>query len=285
MRGATLEEEPTFAESLVPLVHYGWSDLRALRLGSWKYILAPRPELYDLENDPGERRNMIDQQPARARSLRSGLEQRLKQEQSALSADRTTAAIPPDLLEKLGALGYVSGAGASTARASGADPKDKIDEYKTLNTLMREGLVNLREQRYAASLDRFNGLFKRGVDSFEAHYYAARALGGLKRWREAATHYEGALRQLPLYSAAYLGLADAHLADGKPMLALEALHRGQKVLPDDARLRRSRRRHRAARRRSRPREPLVGARRADGAAGRARAGQAGRALSRRRTPG
>ena len=102
--------------------------------------------------------------------VRSGLEQRLKQEQAALAkADRTTTAIPPDLLEKLGALGYVSGAGPSTPHASVADPKDKIEEYKTLNTLMREGLVNLREQRYGASLDRFNGLFKRGVDSFEAH--------------------------------------------------------------------------------------------------------------------
>ena len=54
------------------------------------------------------------------------------------------ASVPPDVLEKLGALGYVSLSG-STLKASGADPKDKIDEYQTLNTLMREGLINLRE--------------------------------------------------------------------------------------------------------------------------------------------
>lgn len=237
LRGEALDDEPSFAESLVPLVHYGWSDLRGLRLGSWKYILAPRPELYDLERDPGERENLVEREPARARSLRSGLEQRLKQEQSALrAADRAKVAVPPDLLEKLGALGYVSGAAGSSPTASGADPKDKIDEYQTVNTLMREGLVNLREQRFAASLERFNRLFKRGIDSFEAHYYAARALGGLGRWRDAAIHYEAALRQLPLYSAAYVGLADAYLADGKPSRALEALTRGQKALPDDPRL-------------------------------------------------
>jgi arylsulfatase A-like enzyme/tetratricopeptide (TPR) repeat protein len=237
LRGAPLDEEPSFGESLVPLVHYGWSDLRSLRLGSWKYILAPRPELYDLEHDPGERRNVIDQQPGRARSLRSGLEQHLKQEQTALAAaDRTTAAVPPDLLEKLGALGYVSGAGRSSALASGADPKDKIEEYQTVNTLMREGLINLREQRYAAGLQRFEALFRRGIDSFEAHYYAARAYAGLQRWRDAAGHYEGALRQLPAYAAAYLGLADALVNDGKPALALDALRRGQKALPDDPQL-------------------------------------------------
>jgi arylsulfatase A-like enzyme/Flp pilus assembly protein TadD len=236
VRGAQLDDEPSFGESLVPLVHYGWSDLRALRIGRWKYILAPRPELYDLESDPGELRNLHQEQAARARALRSGLEQRLKQEQAALRNTGPAApAVPPDLLEKLGALGYVSG-GTSTSAPSGADPKDKIEEYQTVNTLMREGLISLREQRFAVALDRFSALFKRGNDSFEAHYYAARALGGLSRWREAATHYEGALRQLPSYSAAYIGLADAHLADGKPALAFEAIARGRKALPDDPRL-------------------------------------------------
>ncbi len=235
--GVPVDDEPTFAESLTPLIHYGWSDLRALRDGRWKYILAPRPELYDLDRDPGERHNLVEQEPVRARAYRAGIEQRLRQEQTTLRGQgNATAAVPPDLLEKLGALGYVSSGGPATSRASGADPKDKIEEYQTLNTLMREGLINLREGRYAASFDRFRGLFGRGIDSFEAHYYAARALTGLKRWREAAAHYESALVKLPSYSAAYLGLADAHLADGKATLALEAVRRGQKAAPDDPRL-------------------------------------------------
>lgn len=234
--GAPLDDEPTFAESLTPLIHYGWSDLRAIRDGRWKYILAPRPELYDLDRDPGERQNLIDQEPARARAYRAGIEQRLRQEQAAVRDPGSVASVPPDLLEKLGALGYVSSGGPSTSKASGADPKDKIDEYQTLNTLMREGLVNLREGRYAVSLERFRGLFGRGIESFEAHYYAARALTGLKRWREAAAHYESAIEKLPSYSAAYLGLADAHLADGNATLALAAVRRGQKAAPDDPRL-------------------------------------------------
>ena len=46
--GPTPPEEPTYAESLTPLLHFGWSDLRSLREGRFKYIQAPRPELYDL---------------------------------------------------------------------------------------------------------------------------------------------------------------------------------------------------------------------------------------------
>ena len=52
---------------------------------------------------------------------------------------------------------------------------------KPVNTLMREGLVALREGRFADSVVRFQALFTRGNDSFESHYYAARALMGLKR--------------------------------------------------------------------------------------------------------
>ena len=237
LRGTPQDEEPTFAESLVPLVHYGWSDLRAVRDGQWKYILAPRPELYDLGQDPHERQNLIDKEPQRARAYRSGIEQRLREEQALLrDTGPAAASVPADLLEKLGALGYVSSSGPASSRATGADPKDKIEEYQIVNTLMREGLVNLREGRFAASYAGFQQLFARGIDSFEAHYYAARALVGLKRWREAATHYEGALQKLPAYTAAYVGLAEVHLAEGKPSLALEAVRRGLKVAPDDPRL-------------------------------------------------
>ena len=237
LAGKAMADEPTFAESLTPLIHYGWSDLRALRDGRWKYILAPRPELYDLDQDPGELKNLVDREANRARAYRSGIEQHLRREQTALrGTESATATVPPDMLEKLGALGYVSPGGVSTERASGADPKDKIEEYKTLNTLMREGLVGLREGRFADSLARFQALFGQGVNSFESHYYAARALTGLKRWREAAVHYEGAITKLPTYTAAYVGLADAALADGKVDQALDAVRRGEKAVPGDPRL-------------------------------------------------
>ncbi len=195
--GAPLDEEPSFAESLVPLIHYGWSDLRAVRDGRWKYILAPRPELYDLSRDPGELQNLVDREPQRARALSHGHRAAPPPEQAALrDGERpATRRCRRIVLEKLGALGYVSMAGSSASKTSGADPKDKIDEYQVLNTLMREGLIGLREGRFAASLGRFQKLFDLGIDSFEAHYYAARALAGLKRWREAAVHFEGALAE------------------------------------------------------------------------------------------
>ena len=235
LRGTgSLPPAPAYAESLLPLLHYGWSDLRALRDGRWKYIQAPRPELYDLESDPGETRDLAAEMPARAAALRDGLAARLSRER-AVATD--AAGVPADLLEKLGALGYL-GAGAPRAApgAAVADPKDKIAEYKVLNRLVREGLVALREKDHARSIARFRALLARGVESFEVHYYLGRALSSSGKPREAIPHFEAAIRRLPGFAAAYLELAQARIAAGDAPGAVAALRRGQAAAPKDPRL-------------------------------------------------
>jgi choline-sulfatase len=149
LRGDPMQDEPSFAESLVPLLHYGWSDLRAVRDGRWKYILAPRPELYDLDADPRELRNVVDQQPARARAMRTGLEAQLREEKSTSQHNQQASGISPDLLERLGALGYVSPGGSADRKSTGADPKDRLEEYKALSGSMQQALVAMHAGRAA----------------------------------------------------------------------------------------------------------------------------------------
>lgn len=235
--GPAPREAPTYAESLLPLLHYGWSDLRVLREGRFKYIQAPRPELFDLRADPGELRDLSAAEPARAEALRAGLARMLEAERRVAQAPSAAGdSVPPELLERLGALGYL-GAGSPAASAStGADPKDKIGEFKLLNRLVREGLLRLRAKDYAGSAERLGELLRRGIDSFEAHYYRARALQGLKRWREAEEHYARAARHLPAFGPAHLGLADARLARGDLAGARAALRAGREAAPKDARL-------------------------------------------------
>ncbi len=57
-----------YAESVYPQ-KFGWSPLRSLRDGRFKLIDAPRPELYDLEHDPFEERNVYSERPATAAAL------------------------------------------------------------------------------------------------------------------------------------------------------------------------------------------------------------------------
>jgi choline-sulfatase len=229
-------EEAAYAESLLPLVHFGWSDLRMLREGRYKYIQAPRPELYDLEDDPGETRNLVASQEARAAALRGELQRRLAAEVKERGTKPVGNDVPADLLEKLGALGYLGAGTVPSGGSPGADPKDKIEEYKVVNRLVREALVRLRQKDYAGSVERFRELHRRGIDSFEVHYYLARGLVGLGKRREAIPEFEAALARLPGFSAAYLAIADCRTALGDSKGALAALERGQKAAPRDPRL-------------------------------------------------
>jgi len=232
--GAPPREEPAYAESLLPLLHFGWSDLRTLREGRFKYIQAPRPELYDLEQDPGETRNLLDAQAARAEAMRLALGRHLEAER-ARGADpaASAASVPPDLLEKLGALGYLGAGAPSAGEAAGADPKDKLQDFKAANRLIREGLIKLREKDFAGSARNFQELLGRKIESFEVHYYLARALVGLRRFTQAAPHFEGAIRYQPAYAMAHEGLADCRAATGDLKGALRAIEGGRKALPKD----------------------------------------------------
>src|SRR5204863_4440013 len=80
-------------------------------------------ELYDLENDPGELKNLVDAEPAKARVMRASLEERLRVEQSAGRPDAASAGVPRDQLERLGALGYVGPGRPVPPKSSVADMK------------------------------------------------------------------------------------------------------------------------------------------------------------------
>jgi len=233
--GGTLPPRATYAESLTPLVHYQWSDLRVWREGPWKYILAPRPELYDLSSDPGELRDRATTDTATARRLRAALETVLKAERErALAPGTTPVALSAETLQKLGALGYVSPGAATGSVATGADPKDKIEEFRTLSTLMRDGLTELHQKQHARAAATFNRLLAAGADSFQLHFYLGQALVGLGRHRDAEQQFEQAATALPTFTQAHLGIADARIARKDYQGALAALQRGHQQAPNEA---------------------------------------------------
>ena len=55
---------PVYSESFYSFSSFGWSPLRTINNRSYQFIEAPKPELYDLRNDPEEKRNLLAEQPA-----------------------------------------------------------------------------------------------------------------------------------------------------------------------------------------------------------------------------
>ena len=54
---------PAYMESFHPRIWWGARELLALRTSRWLFIDAPRPELYDVAADPGERTNLAASRP------------------------------------------------------------------------------------------------------------------------------------------------------------------------------------------------------------------------------
>lgn len=136
-RGAPRERE-VYAESLYP-ERFGWSRLRSVRDGRYKLIAAPRPELYDLANDPLERRNLFDAR----RSLAAAMLRRLERYEDVRTSDAATApALDEATTDALASLGYVGNGppGASNSPAvhgNAVDPKDRIALYEQLTRARR----------------------------------------------------------------------------------------------------------------------------------------------------
>jgi tetratricopeptide (TPR) repeat protein len=198
-----------YAETFVPRLHYGWSELQSLRRGSFKLVLAPRSELYDLESDPGEQRNVAASEPGVVETLRAELLRR---------ADGNV--VPPEhvderTLASLRALGYVGPAPSDGGREL-PDPKDKVALYREILDLSVKEASEETVRRLAAVLaaepgnpralrmygehlldlgrpkEAHEAFSRLSADDFESLYGRGRALAALGETGEARAIFERA---------------------------------------------------------------------------------------------
>lgn len=130
----------SYAETYFPLISNGWSELKAIRTDEWKYIQAPKPELYNLEDDPGELKNMLAVNGRVARDLKKRLER--FEEETSLPKKSAAKALSPEAREKLMTLGYVAGSVPENAK-NRRDPKDMVSIIKDIS----QGLHSFRQGR------------------------------------------------------------------------------------------------------------------------------------------
>jgi choline-sulfatase len=126
--GASLFGPPraVYSESFHTHDSFGWSPLRSLRLGDYKYILAPRPELYNLKIDPAEKNNIAAADRAQAIALRAKLAELLARRPQ----PRLMPTATPQTEKLLASLGYLApGPRGRLTNAAGPDPKDRLPEF------------------------------------------------------------------------------------------------------------------------------------------------------------
>ena len=221
-----LPETSVYSEALYARYHFGWSELTALTDDRYRYIKAPREELYDLQRDAGERTNIADERPQARQALRGALD-RL----AAGATIQAPAEVSADARERLQALGYV-GAQTDVSTAPGEtlpDPKDKreiLERYRAAVDLAGERQVGARRSRCCS---RSSATTRRWPTSGASWPSSRRASIAHDLAVDAYKHY---IELKPAEPTGYLGAA------GGAAQAAQARRR--------ARARRARRRRRAA---------------------------------------
>ena len=220
---------PALSESWFPRYHYGWSELMAIQDGRYKYIRAPRPELYDLTADPGELDNLVDREPERAASLAAALERLVDQ----LSTERQVAprAIDDETAAKLQALGYLGGGSSRHLEdlpgEERGDPKDKIALY---NRLKEAGAASTRGDLDAA-IALAQEILAEDPEIVEAHVLLGNFHGRAEKHEAAAAAYRAALALDPEHREALYSLALAYKESGRLEEAATGLERAAELDP------------------------------------------------------
>ena len=122
-----------YSESFHPKFAFGMAPLQGVRLDDWTYIRAPRPELYNRAEDPGELRNLLelgtsDGAKAQATKLDS-LVTEIVQDSRRFDLVAEAQPLDPQTLKMLQALGYM-GDSDTQEDLGGMDPKDGVQVFE-----------------------------------------------------------------------------------------------------------------------------------------------------------
>lgn len=219
LRGERVPARDLYAESFAPLLDFGWSPLRSVRAGGMKYIAAPKPELYDLTNDPEEARNLVSTQGARAAEL----ERRV--DEISPAALGPGGHIDSKTRGRLQALGYASG--GSAHKGTRPDPKDRRDLAARIAQVTSGELIG---DELETALRR---ILKEDPENPQAHLRLGYVLVESNRCNEAEKHFQAAIDGKVPTAEAHLGLAGCYAAARAFSKAAAVLRQAAIVEPDN----------------------------------------------------
>ena len=222
-----------YSEAFVTRFHYGWSELRALRDGRWKFVEAPVAELYDLEADPGESVNLAERERRVMADLRAAL--------AAIDAGvrpPATSSTPleedEETLRALAALGYVGGQSVDASKSFRdlPDPKDRLPVYNELN----HARDLARGEKPAEAVPLLERVLAVAPEVVDAWFTLGNVCFRRRDWEGAERNYRETLARRPDHDWAMIGLADTFVARGRIDDAVVGYRRHLGSDPDNAQI-------------------------------------------------
>jgi arylsulfatase A-like enzyme/Flp pilus assembly protein TadD len=191
--GKSRSKKPIYFESMYPYYSRGWAPIRGLMVGQEKFIDSPIPELFDLEQDFRELKNLARAKTAEA--YKKQLDQ-ITKDLSYEGAAKAGQKPDRESVEKLRSLGYLAGAAASKKKSFGPE-----DDVKTLLPYNNKSIEAMK-------------LYEEGKGD------------------EAVKALKEVIAQKKLLDNAYSNLAIIYEKERKPAEAIQVLKLGMENIPD-----------------------------------------------------
>jgi arylsulfatase A-like enzyme/Flp pilus assembly protein TadD len=192
--GEKLPVREIYCESLYAYYNRGWAPVRGFIRDREKFLDSPIPELYDLNRDFQEDRNLAADSGSSLKRHRRRLQDYLDSHGGANEAARTRT-IDRKTLEKLKSLGYIGGIPSET--------KEKFTAADDLKTLLpfqdkfQKAIAAYNNGAAAESETALREIITERPDFDQAFSYLATVLKEQGRWPEAVTVMEEGLRNNP----------------------------------------------------------------------------------------
>ena len=223
-------EGEAFLESHFPFLHYGWSELYSLVTFQYKYIQAPKPELYELSKDPGELKNLAEENPKLVKELDYKLEQ-IKQSSRSEIAQLAKGRVKLDdeTRKQLLALGYLTGKTRfDLEEAKKKNPRDYASLLRYLNSMQGD----LAGGRYRMLLNKSEKVLEKDPNNSFATRMKASALFGMGRYMEAVEWIEKALKVVGEDEELYSKLGTCYLRLNQKEKAKKAFEKALELEPE-----------------------------------------------------
>lgn len=241
LQGQEIESRDCYAETEMPYSLNRWCPPRTVISDRWKYIQTTRPELYDLEQDPGELTNLVDTADDESRRLQASL---IAMEESFRRPEAEKIELSEQDMANLQSLGYVADGRSSQDDEAAKTDEELIDvkemvpfiaifkkaKHLALEGKLEEAIAMLQEValatddfpmsdmrlgdlladtgRHEEAETIYRSVLARRPDYVKAHFTLGRLLASQGQFDEVESHFHEFIKENPRNVAGHFELAE-----------------------------------------------------------------------------
>lgn len=175
-----------YSETYYARFHFGWSDQHSLIDGERHYIQSPKPELFNVRNDPAEKNNVLENDRRGFFAMKAQIAPLIREAEA-------PSAVNPEDVAKLTALGYLGSTAQTKPGEKLDDPKDHIGTIKEIGVAYKA----YHDRKYDQSLQVTERLLAANPRMVDLYDLKSKTLNKLGRRDEAIAVAQEGLRLSP----------------------------------------------------------------------------------------